>query len=146
MSHPADKLVVGATVCVKGNPSFSGNRNVGRVICEQAFRDDDFNRQLHSPRPDSGLIRQDWVGVCWCRIHRSVFEALIKAAEGRWPDIVPTRKGGHYGIFQPIGPEVNEDISFGRRCKALGIDHWLDSGLVCGHADGTSIFWLHNTL
>ena len=147
MSHPADKLVVGALYFVKGNSTFSGNRMVGRAICEQAFRDDEFNRQLHMVKPDAGLIKQDWVAIGFCRIHRTVFEAIIHAADGRWPEIVPTTKGGYYGIFQPsIGPEINEDVSFGKRCKALGIDHWLDSGLVCGHADGTSVFWPHNAL
>lgn len=146
MRYPPEIRVVGALYFVKGSPAFSRHRNAGRAVCEQAFRDDEFNRKLHLPSKDSGLIKQDWVAVGFTRIHRSVFEEIAQAADGRWPEILPSHKGGHYGWFQPIGPDVNEDVSFGRRCKALGIQHYLDSGLVCGHADGTSIFWAHNTI
>lgn len=146
MSHPPECKVVGGLYFVKGNPSFSRHRNSGRAICEQAFRDDDFNSMLHQPKPTSGLIPQDWVAIGFCRIHRNVFEDIIKAIPGRWPECLPSHDGGHYGIFQPIGPNVNEDVSFGRRCKAIGIQHYLDSGLVCGHCDGTSIFWPHSTI
>jgi len=144
MSHPADKKVVGALYFVKGNKDTHNHPMAGKAICSQAFHDEAFNRMLHNPTPTSGLIKQDWVAIGFARIHRSVFEDIIKAADGRWPELAPSHPGGHYGIFQPIGPDVNEDISFGRRCKALGIDHWLDSGLIAGHADGTTIWWAHN--
>ena len=145
MSHPPECKVVGALYFVKGNHTTHNSPMAGKAVCSQAFTNEAFNKMLHNPTPTSGLIKQDWVAVGFCRIHRSVFEDLIKAADGRWPEIVPTVEGQHYGIFQPLAPNVNEDISFGRRCKAIGIQHYLDAGLVCGHADGTTVWWPHNT-
>lgn len=145
MSHPPECRVVGALYFVKGNKTTHSSPMAGKAVCSQAFSDEKFNQALHHPTPTSGLIKQDWVAIGFCRIHRSVFEDLIKAADGRWPEIIPTLAGQPYGLFQPLAPNVNEDISFGRRCKAIGIQHYLDSGLVCGHADGTTVYWPHNT-
>jgi len=145
MSHPSDKLVVGALYFVKGNPSSHGHRLAGRAVTKSAFIDDAVNRDLHSPNDNKELFKDDWVGLGFSRIHRSVFEKIKEVAPGRFPEIVPPDPNQHTGWFQPIGPNVNEDLSFCRRCRACGIDLWLDPCLVCGHADGTTIYWANNS-
>lgn len=142
MSHPDDKRVVGALYVVKGNMSMHGHRNAGRVVCGEAFEDDRMNESLRTITGKKGLMEcKKFVGLAWARIHRSVFEEIAKAAEGRWPEILPSNPGGHFGWFQPIGPDINEDISFCRRCAALGIKMYLDCDLALGHSDGTTIWW-----
>jgi hypothetical protein len=145
MSHPADKLVVGALYFVKGNPSTHAHKLAGRAVTKSAFMDDSVNRELHNPSDNKELLKDDWVGLGFSRIHRSVFEKIKEVAPGRFPEIMPTDPKQHVGWFQPIAPNVNEDISFCRRCRACGIDLWLDRSLVCGHADGTTVYWAHNS-
>jgi len=142
MSHPSDKRIVASLYVVKGNVNMHGHKNAGRVVCDAAFSDDNINQELRNIMGNKGLMEcERWVGLGFSRIHRSVFEDIIRASEGRWPEILPSHPGGHYGIFQPMGPDVNEDVSFCRRCKALGISMYLDRDLVSGHADGTTVWW-----
>ena len=146
MSHPADKLVVGALYFVKGTPMSHGNKFAGRAVTKSAMQDDAVNAMLHQPVENKELFKDDWVGLGFSRIHRSVFEKIKETAPGRFPEIMPSGPKRHTGWFQPIGPDVNEDVSFCRRCRACGIDLWLDPCLICGHSDGTTNYWPRNTL
>lgn len=141
MSHPVDKLVIGAVYCIKGTPALMGHPLAGKVVTASAFKDEASDRELRKITGQKGLMEDEWVGLGFSRIHRSVFQTIIDAAPGRWPELTPSREGRHWGIFNPLGPDINEDISFCKRCRALGIKLWLDRDLVCGHSEGSVTWW-----
>jgi transcriptional regulator with XRE-family HTH domain len=147
MSHPADKRVVGALCYVKGDPKITGDKMSGRAMCSDAYDSDGMNAELHDPKADWGLRKQEWfVGINFCRVHRSVFEEMAAAAEGRWPEFDIKKDGSARGWFNPRNNIDGEDLAFMARCKQLGIEMWLDSSLICGHADGSMVWWHYNTI
>lgn len=142
MSHPRELGVIGAL--------YYGRHEFGMPQCDWGFNEqrgqhaDDLRAERHQ-----GLIKMDWVATGFLRIPRWVIEK--KKAEidaGRWgKELQPLAgvAGSQYGYFHPMRAGFGEDMSFGYRLKEMGIDSYLDSSLVLGHADGGVIFGPKNT-
>jgi hypothetical protein len=141
MSHPADKLIVGAL--------YKDRRGGTRAQCEGGFRNPQENARLMSmfdPAKGSesdGLEKQGWIGFGMVRIHRSVFERMKEAAKPGGPleEIAPPkgRESDPHGFFDTNRQARGEDIKFCRRAGQIGIDVWLDTGLTLGHI-GSKIY------
>jgi len=146
MSHDPKYRVVGALCYVKGDPKVTGNKMSGRAMCSEAYDSDAANRELHQPNKEWGLRKQDWfVGINFCRVHRSVFEEMARNAD-KLPGFASKRPNGPRGFFHRNDPDSGEDVSFCARCKQLGIELMCDTGLICGHSDGEQIWWHYNTI
>jgi len=78
---------------------------------------------------ETGTIEQDWVGMHFCRIHRSVFEEMRKYI---W-ELAPKTKGGPWGYFLKLSAEESEDGSFCKRADSIGIQSYVDTALRVGH-------------
>jgi hypothetical protein len=86
-----------------------------------------------------------WVGTGCIKIERWVFEALAAEIDkGRWPECAPVGKDGWYGFWNPMRVRMGEDVSFGRRCKEIGIQTYVDTSLICLHV-GDTCFGPRNT-
>lgn len=137
MSHPPDKLIVGAL--------YKDRRQGNRAQCETAFRSAEQNQRLldiFSPSHPSaqaydGLEETGWVGFGLVRVHRSVFERMKEAAKpgGLLEDIAPPegREGEPYGYFHTTRKQRGEDVVFCRRAAQLGVTTFVDLGLTLGH-------------
>jgi hypothetical protein len=130
MSHGPDKQIVGAL--------YFGRHDEGKAQCCLGFESASENEKLRSGHY-KGLVPTDWVGTGLIRIHRSVFEKMKREIDGgRWPDIAPVGPdGGWYGFFTPFRVRMGEDVAFGRRCREIGIQSYVDAGLVCLHVGET---------
>lgn len=141
MSHPADKLIVGAL--------YKDRAEGIRAQCEIGFRSAEGNARLMGlfnsslKNGEDGLEACPWVGFGAVRVHRSVFEKMIDAAKlgGPLADIAPPvgREGEPYGFFDTTRQARGEDVKFCRRAGQLGISVWLDRGCLLGHF-GTKIY------
>ena len=140
MSHPADKLVVGAL--------YKDRRGGTRAQCEIAFRSAEENDRLlkmFDPKIKStdGLEPSGWVGFGAVRIHRSVFEKMIQAAVpgGLLAEIAPPkgREGDAYGFFDTNRQARGEDVKFCRRAAQVGAAVYVDTGCILGHV-GSKIY------
>jgi hypothetical protein len=133
MSHPADKLIVGA--CYKDR------RGGTKFQCENGFASPSENQRLlglYSGKTTTDhLEKVGWLGFGMVRIHRSVFERMKEAAKPGGPleEIAPPkgREKEPYGFFDTSRAQRGEDVKFCRRAAKLGIDVWLDHGLLLGH-------------
>jgi len=126
MSHPADKLIVGSL--------YFGRAPMGKAQCCSAFATPGESEKYRNGTY-RGLRQEEWVAPGFMRIHRSVFEKLKEAIDkGEFPECKPKALDKWYGYFAPIQVGVGEDVSFGRRCKQIGIQSYVDASLVCLHA------------
>lgn len=133
MSHPADKLVVGAL--------YKDRRGGTRAQCEGGFKSPQENARLlgyfTGKTQGEELEKTGWVGFSLVRIHRSVFERMKEAAKpgGLLEEIAPPkgREAEPYGYFDTTRQARGEDVKFCRRCGQLGIDVWVDPGCLLGH-------------
>lgn len=135
MSHPADKLIVGAL--------YRDRSDGARAQCEIGFRSPQGNERLLSlfdpklKNGEDGLEACPWVGFAAVRVHRSVFERMIEAAKpgGLLAEIAPPvgREGEPYGFFDTNRQARGEDVKFCRRAGQLNIPVWLDRGTILGH-------------
>lgn len=124
MSHGSDKGIVGAL--------YVGRHSAGRAQCESGFTSDAENKKLHTNGYD-GLKKEGWVATGMIKIERWVIEKMKEAIDaGEFPDCKP-EKGRWYGYFNPLKVGVGEDVSFGTRAAKLGIQSYLDTGLICLH-------------
>lgn len=140
MSHPADKLVVGAL--------YKDRRGGTRAQCEIAFRSAEENSRLlkmFDPKEKStdGLEPSGWVGFAAVRVHRSVFEKMIQAAApgGVLAEIAPPkgRENDAYGFFDTNRQARGEDVKFCRRAAQVGATVYVDTGCLLGHI-GSKIY------
>lgn len=139
MSWPEDKKIVGAL--------YFGRHEGGKAQCSKGFTAPENNDKFRKGAFGNGLVPDDWVGTGFMRIHRDVFEAMAKEIDaGRWgDDLKPLHKErGWYGFFTPNKVGVGEDVSFCLRAKAIGIQTYVDAGLLCLHA-GDRLYGPHNT-
>lgn len=136
MSHGTDKGIVGAL--------YFGRHSAGRAQCSSGFTGEIENRKLHEFKYD-GLKTEDWIGTGFIKIERWVIEKYKAAIDaGEFPECKPQAAGRWYGYFNPIGVGIGEDVSFGTRCKKLGIQSYLDCGLICLH-EGPMAYGPKNT-
>jgi hypothetical protein len=125
MSHGADKRIIGAL--------YFGRHEEGKAQCSKGFTSESENSALRQGKY-TGPIMDEWVGTGFIRIHRSVFTDMQKEIDGgRWPECKPPSDESWYGFFNPIRVRMGEDVSFCRRCKEIGIQTWVDAGLVLLH-------------
>ncbi len=125
MSHGRDFGIIGAL--------YFGRHERGKAQCSLGFEDNEKNLSLRRLE-HKGLIKSGWVGTGWIKIERWVIEKLkAEIDNGKWPECMPIQDGGHYGYFSPIRVGVGEDVSFGRRAESIGIDSYVDAGLVALH-------------
>lgn len=136
MSHGFDKRIVGAL--------YFGRHSRGKAQCCSGFSSDRENENFRKG-VYTGLKTEEWVGTGFIRIHRNVFEEMKAAIDGgKFPECKPLNESMWYGFFNPLRVGVGEDVSFGRRAAELGIQSYVDGGLVCLHA-GEVYFGPHNT-
>jgi len=136
MSHPEDKEIVGAL--------YFGRHEMGKAQCSLGFSNDRENEKLRDGEY-TGLVPDEWVGTGCLRIMRSALEKMKAAIDsGKWPELAPVGLDGWYGFFTPQRVRMGEDVSFGRRAKELGIQSYVDAGLVCLH-NGERNFGPRNT-
>jgi transcriptional regulator with XRE-family HTH domain len=136
MSHGPDKEIVGAL--------YFGRHEHGKAQCAKGFTSQVENKALRDGIY-SGLITDEWVGTGCIRIAMTAFEKMAAEIDnGRWPECKPKGLDGWYGFFTPIQTRVGEDVSFGRRAKEIGIQTYVDAGLVCLHA-GERLYGPKNT-
>jgi transcriptional regulator with XRE-family HTH domain len=139
MSWPEDKKIVGAL--------YFGRHDGGKAQCSKGFAEPASNNKFRAGLYGDGLVPVDWVGTGFMRIHRSVFEEMQKEIDaGRWgDDLKPLNiERGWYGFFTPNKVGIGEDVSFCLRAKAIGIQTYVDAGLVCLHA-GDRLYGPNNT-
>lgn len=74
-----------------------------------------------------------WTATGLMRIHRSVFEAMKKHAEQKFPEIIPVAGRSVWGFFTPVRAGMGEDVAFCARARALGIKIWWDAELRAMH-------------
>jgi hypothetical protein len=138
LSHGEEYGIIGSL--------YFGRSESGRAQCESGFASDDENAKFHK-LGYRGLKKEHWVGTGLIKIERWVIDKMKAAVEeGRWPECKRDDPNSYYGYFNPIRVRTGEDVSFCRRAADIGIQTYLDTSLVCGHADGNHIFWHHNTL
>lgn len=134
MSHPADKLIVGAL--------YKDRVGGTRAQCEIGFRSTQDNERLLAlfdpSSKDAGELEESpWVGFGAVRIHRSVFEKMIEAAKpgGLLAEIAPPvgRETEPHGFFDTTRQARGEDVKFCRRAGQLGVKVWLDKSCLLGH-------------
>jgi len=137
MSHGRDKEIVG---CL-----YYGRHQYGVAQCEWGFSRPETNREFRAEKYQ-GLIPQKWVGTGLIKIERTAIEKFKKAIDsGMFPDAKPERADLWYGYFNPMRVAVGEDVSFGTRMSQIGVQSYLDSSLVCLHADGATLYGPKNT-
>lgn len=132
MSHPPHIEVVGAT--------YFGRHKYGRVQASIGFADQSVNKEFRQFQRRT-LTPVDWVGTGFIRIARSAIDKYKAAIDtGVFPELAPRREGGTYGYFTPLVSEMGEDVAFGRRLSQIGVQSYVDGGLVCLHADGGTLY------
>jgi hypothetical protein len=133
MSHGQDKGIVGAL--------YFGRHSAGRAQCASGFYNEIENKNFHKFKYD-GLVPQKWVAPGFMKVERWVFENMKSAIDGgRWPNckpLIPGSKGygAAYGYFEHLQTAVGEDASFGVRAGEIGVQSYVDAGLVCLHTGG----------
>ena len=103
MSHPADKLIVGAL--------YKDRRGGRKAQCEGGFKSDAENARLlgffDGKTQGDDLEKHGWVGFGMVRTHRSVFERMKEAAKPGGPleEIAPPkgRETSHTDILIQLG-------------------------------------------
>ena len=133
MSHPADKLIVGAL--------YKDRRGGRKAQCEGGFKSDAENARLlgffDGKTQGDDLEKHGWVGFGMVRTHRSVFERMKEAAKPGGPleEIAPPkgRENEPYGYFDTTRQARGEDVKFCRRAAQIGVDVWVDPGCLLGH-------------
>jgi hypothetical protein len=139
MSHPADKLIVGAL--------YKDRRGNNKAQCAGGFTSPQENARLlgffDGKTQGDGLEEQGWIGFGLVRVHRSVFEMMKEESKpgGKCEEIRPPvgREGEPYGYFSTTREQRGEDVSYCRRAGRLGIKTYLDTGILLGHI-GNKIF------
>ena len=128
MSHGDKAGIVGAL--------YFGRHSSGRAQCASGFTSDAENKKLHE-FGNAGLKPEQWVGTGMLKIERWVILKLKEAIDsGEFPECKPAAPGRWYGYFSPTSVGVGEDVSFGLRAGKLGIQSYVDTGLVCLHEGG----------
>ena len=137
MSHGHDKGIVGAL--------YFGRHPKGRAQCSSGFTSDLENRKLHNGDYEGqGLKPENWVATGCLKIERWVIDKMKAAVDaGEFPDCKP-KNGQWYGFFNPTQVGVGEDVSFGTRAAKLGIQSYVDCGLICLH-EGSNYYGPKNT-
>ncbi len=138
MSHPEDKLIVGAL--------YFGRHEFGQAQCADGFSGNyqGFNNEMRAHSRE-GLIPQQWVAVGFSRIHRSVFERMKQAIDdGMFPECKPHPGNDIYGYWTKSN-SMGEDVCFGLRAAKLGIQSYLDPELECLHGEGMAFWGSRNT-
>jgi GT2 family glycosyltransferase len=115
-AHPRDRPIMGA-LCFSVTADFQAAPTIYMLR-----PDGDIGRVLDYPR--NKVIVADATGTGCVLIHRTVFEAMRKAAPPPWEWFVYATMGG-----EPIG----EDITFCLRAQELGIPTHVDTSIKCGH-------------
>lgn len=121
MSHPADMKIVAALAFGRRQPLIAAN-SMGMIPHHNVEM-----VRRKSVAGDTGVEPIEWAGMHFCRIHRSVFEAMQKL-----PELAP-KGNGPWGYFLKQSPDQSEDGAFCVRAKSLGIDCFLDTTLRVGH-------------
>lgn len=128
MSHSMDKEIVGAL--------YFGRHEKGKAQCSKGFANESENSKLRAMKYN-GLVPDEWVGTGCIRITRAALEKKQAAIDGgMWPELMPASLNRWYGFFTPTRVGVGEDVSFGRRCKEIGIQTYIDTSLICLHNGG----------
>lgn len=125
-----DKPIIGALYFSRGP--------LGKAQYCEAFESVQENQRAHA-MINPGVKQTKWVATGAMRIHRSVFEKMREAAPKEFPEIVPAGKDFPWGYFNQITSGIGEDVSFCLRAGRIGINSYVDTGLVCMHV-GTQIY------
>lgn len=137
MSHSPDKEIVGS--------SYYGRHEFGVMQSEYGFNKPHTNKDFRAFKY-RGLLGQKWVGTGFIKIQRSAIEKMKKAIDdGVFPELKPERPDLWYGYFTPLRVGVGEDVSFGTRMSQIGVQTYLDTSLICLHADGNTLYGPRNT-
>lgn len=89
--------------------------------------------RLRGEPGETGIGEQEWVGMHFCRIHRSVFEDMRKEAAENFPEIIPTSSDAPWGYFLKENAAQSEDGAFCLRARKIGIKSYMDTALRVGH-------------
>lgn len=136
LSHGKDKGIVGAL--------YFGRHNKGRAQCSSGFDSNEWNKDFHTFKYD-GLVPQTWVATGMIKVERWVFEKIKPEIEAeRWSECKDMKGCNWKGYWNHIKTAVGEDASFGVRARELGIQSYVDAGLICLHMGETS-FGPNNT-
>lgn len=138
MSHGRDKEIVGAL--------YYGRHRYGMPQCDWGFNAE-ANVKADELRAErySGLQPQKWVGTGFMKVERTAIEKFKSAIDsGKFPGLEPL-PGRWYGYFTPLKAGVGEDVSFCFRMRELGVQSYVDTSLVCLHADGATLYGPKNT-
>ena len=126
MGHQEEAGIVGAL--------YFGRNRIGKAQCSIGFTKPDEAARFRDGTLEA-LVRDEWVGTGLMRIKRWVLDKMkAEIDNGRWPECKPQGQGGYYGYFTPQGTRIGEDVSFCRRAREIGIQSYVDAGLVCLHA------------
>lgn len=82
---------------------------------------------------ETGTEPQDWVGMHFCLIRRSVIVEMRQRAKELFPNIIPRVDGQPWGYFIKDNPGQSEDGAFSARCMKMGVQPFLDTTLRVGH-------------
>lgn len=138
MESGPEKKIVGAL--------YYGRHEFGMPQCEWGFNAERGvkSNELRAGK-HHGYIPMAWVGTGLMKIEMDAIKAFeINVDAGKFPGLEPM-PGRWYGYFTPIKAGVGEDVSFCYRMGQIGIQTYLDADLICGHADGGSIWGPRNT-
>lgn len=124
LSAPEDQKIVSALCFLRRHPlvpaTASGVR--GGSSSQELIR-------RYKVAGETGTEEEDWVGMHFTRIHRSVFEAMRASL----PELAPKSEREPWGYFLKDSAEMGEDVSFGLRAKKLDIKSYVDTTLRVGH-------------
>lgn len=123
MSHGVEKKIIAALAFGRRQPLIAAN-SMGQIPHQNV----EMVKRKSTPG-ETGVDQIDWTGMHFCRIHRSVFEAM---READLPEIKPVNNGP-WGYFIKSNPSQSEDGAFCKRAKSIGIDCFLDTTLRVGH-------------
>lgn len=126
LSHPPEMGIVGASY---------KDRQVGKEFqCSRGCGTNSeagFNKQMERCEL-TGTGEVLWTATGGMRIHRSVFETIMKN-KGKFPEIEPIKVGGRWGFFTPNRVGLGEDVAFCHRARQCGIKVWQDFDLRLLH-------------
>ena len=128
MSAPAEQRILSALCFARREPLVAAcSSGVGGGINAV-----DLVRRRNEPG-ETGTEPQDWVGMHFCRIHRSVFEEMRAKADEHFPEIKPRHPTHPWGYFIKEHAAQSEDGVFCQRAKKIGIQAYVDTALRVGH-------------